>query len=38
MPATDVINLARNEKDSRRDFSLAYIGMYPMDILLLYHR
>jgi len=37
MPATDVINLACNEKDSARDFSLAYIGMY-MNILPLHHR
>ena len=34
MPATDIINLVRNEKDSTRDFSLAYIGMHPMNILL----
>jgi len=34
MPATDVINLACNEKDSTRDFSLAYIGMYPMNFSL----
>ena len=32
MPATDVINLARNEKNSTRDFSLAYVGVYPVNI------
>lgn len=25
-PATDVINLANNEKDEKKDFSLAFIG------------
>jgi len=30
----DVINLACNEMDLTRDLSLAYIGMYPMNILL----
>ena len=26
-PAIDVINLAYNEKDASRDFSLAFVGM-----------
>jgi len=42
-PATDVINLANNEKDEKKDFSLAFIGAsalilkcwyYPPDSLL----
>ena len=38
MPAMDVINLARNEKDLTLDFSIAYIGMHPMNTLPLHHR
>jgi hypothetical protein len=28
MPAMDVINLDDNEKDAKKDFSLAFIGWY----------
>jgi hypothetical protein len=31
MPAVDVINLASNENDAKKDFSLAFIGAYDRE-------
>ena len=32
-PAMDVINLAYNEKDAMRDFSLAFVGLYSIQLI-----